>query len=159
MSEVNVHASCVVIASAGTVFGASPEDGILLLGESGAGKSSAVLRLLARGATLVADDRVILSAREGVLWARAPERLAGLLEVRGLGIVALPFAGEGRIALAVRLGAGAERHPEREFYAPPVPLAGQVPLLRLSAGDAALPEKIILAAAAHSNALLRGSSS
>jgi HPr kinase/phosphorylase len=159
MSEVNIHASCVLIGGAGAMFGAAPRDGILLLGESGSGKSSAVLRLLARGAVLVADDRTELFQHEGVVWARAPSGLAGLLEARGLGIVELAFASEARVALAVRLAPEAERHPERSFYEPPAPLSGRIPLVQLAADDAALPEKIVLAAAAFSNALFHGAHS
>ena len=157
----NVHASCVVLAEAGTIFGAPPTDGVLLLGESGAGKSSAVLRLLAMGAKLVADDRVELFVRSDVLWARPPERLAGLIEARGLGILTLPHVPEARIALAVGLAASAPRYPERAEYDPPAPIRVGVrpPLVTLAQDDSALPEKILLAAAAFSSALFREASS
>jgi HPr kinase/phosphorylase len=157
MSVVNVHASCVILADAGAIFGAPSDGGILILGESGAGKSSVVLKLLALGARLVADDRVELFVRDGVLHATAPATLAGLLEARGLGIVALPYAADSRIMLAVRLGAAPQRYPHREDYEPPAPLIVRAgpPLLRLSADDSAVAEKIVLAAAAFSNALFR----
>jgi HPr kinase/phosphorylase len=157
MSVVNVHASCVILSDAGAVFGAPPDGGILILGESGAGKSSVVLKLLALGATLVADDRADLFVRDGLLHAAAPATLAGLLEARGLGIVALPYAADSPITLAVRLGPTPPRYPEREDYEPPAPLIvrARPPLLRLSAEDMAVAEKIVLAAAAFSNALFR----
>jgi serine kinase of HPr protein (carbohydrate metabolism regulator) len=151
----NIHASCVVLAEAGAIFGAPPTDGVLLLGESGAGKSSAVLRLLAMGAKLVADDRVELFVRSDVLWARPPEPLAGLLEARGLGILTLPHVPEARIALAVSLAASAPRYPERAEYEPPLAVGTRPPLVVLAKDDAALPEKILLAAAAFSSALFR----
>ena len=70
-----MHASC-----------AGREDkGILLTGPPGSGKSDLLLRLLDRGFMLVADDQVDIGA-DGL--ARAPDSLAGLLEVAGLG----PFA-------------------------------------------------------------------
>jgi len=157
MTAVNIHASCVRLDRAAAIFGAAPGDGILLLGESGSGKSGVALKLLAMGAALVADDRVELFVHEEVVWARAPAPLAGLIEARGLGIVTLPHAANSRIALAVRLGANAVRYPEREEYEPPAPLSvrARPPLLHLDARDAAVAEKIVLAAAAFSNALFR----
>jgi hypothetical protein len=157
MSVVNVHASCVILSDAGAIFGAPSDGGVLILGESGAGKSSVVLKLLALGATLVADDRVDLFVRDGLLHATAPAALAGLLEARGLGIVALPYAADARIALAVALGPTPQRYPNREDYEPTAPLnvRAKPPLLRLSAVDMAVAEKIVLAAAAFSNALFR----
>jgi len=157
MSRANVHASCVMLARAGSAFGAPPDSGILLLGTSGAGKSSVALRLLALGAVLVADDRVELFARDGNLWACPPVALAGLMEVRGLGVVTRPHADEARIALAVRLGKDTPRMPERQCYLPPQPLVlgTPPPLLDLSAADTAVAEKIVLAAAAFADALFR----
>ena len=120
----NIHASCVALANAGRAFGANPRDGVLLLGGSGAGKSDLALRLIAQGATLVADDRIELFVRDDALWVRAPAKLAGLIEVRGLGIVALPHAAEARVALVIRLVApdAVPRLPPAERYEPPDPL-------------------------------------
>jgi len=84
---------------------------VLLLGPSGAGKSELALRLIDRGWRLVADDRVVLTARDGTLWASAPPALAGLIEVREVGIVAEPAA-PAMVALAIDLAAPAERLPE-----------------------------------------------
>src|SRR5579863_3848988 len=103
METVNIHASCVVLRRAGDAFGAPGDCGVLLLGESGAGKSDLALRLIAEGAQLVADDRVELFARDGVLWAQPPKSLAGLIEVRGVGILSLSFEPEARIGLVVQL--------------------------------------------------------
>jgi HPr kinase/phosphorylase len=153
----NIHASCVVLADAGRIFGAPPADGVLLFGESGAGKSSVALKLLALGAELVADDRVELFVRGDVLWARPPERLAGLFEARGLGILSLAYAAEARVALAVRLGDTAPRYPDRADYEPPASLVvgARPPLIVLERSDPAAAEKILLAAAAFANALFR----
>ena len=78
--------------------------GVLLQGPSGAGKSDLALRLIDGGAELVADDRVVLESRAGVLSASAPAALRGLLEVRGLGIFRLPYRTSVAVTLIARLG-------------------------------------------------------
>lgn len=93
-----IHASCV----------ARDDAGVLLLGPPGCGKSDLVLRLLDRGFALVADDRVEIA--DGI--ARPAPGLAGLLEVRGLGIVALPHVASARLVLAVDLAGKPDRLPE-----------------------------------------------
>lgn len=60
--------------------------GLLLTGASGSGKSEGALALLDRGHQLVADDVVEISRAGDCLRGRAPARLSGLLEVRGIGI-------------------------------------------------------------------------
>ena len=96
-----VHATCVEWLGRG----------VLIRGKPGAGKSDLALRLVDAGAVLVADDQVVL--KNGV--ASAPARLQGLLEVRGFGIVKLPFVEKTAIALTVDLCAPdeIERLPER----------------------------------------------
>lgn len=64
--------------------------GVLLTGDSGSGKSEAALGLLERGHRLVADDAVTIDSLNGRLRGRAPARLRGLLEVRGLGLLDVP---------------------------------------------------------------------
>ncbi len=106
---MQVHGSCVARDGAG----------VLLLGPSGAGKSDLALRLVDRGFMLVADDRVNIQAGR----AAAPEALAGLLEVRGLGILRLPFLPSAALALAVELGRPQPRLPEpRQHAATGLPL-------------------------------------
>ncbi|MGL3820072.1 HPr kinase/phosphorylase [Sphingopyxis sp. R3-92] len=129
----NVHASCVAAGSRG----------ILLLGLSGQGKSDLALRLIDRGARLVADDRCDIWFDRGQLWCRPPAALAGKLEVRGIGIVEQPWTAPVPLALAVRLADRYER----------MPPAGQVeivaghalPAIFLSAFEASAPIKILLA--------------
>jgi HPr kinase/phosphorylase len=154
---VNIHATCIVLARAGLAFKASPGAGILLLGRSGSGKSDLALRLIARGAKLVSDDRTDLFVERGKLVARAPMSIRGLIEVRGLGIVALPSAAKARIALAVSLGGAKARLPQPEDYKSPFDLSAPVPLLRLAPFEASAPEKIVLAAAAFAHKLFRES--
>ena len=61
--------------------------GVLLTGESGAGKSEIALELIKRGHQLVADDRVDIKRVHNVLSGEAPYILAGMLEIRGIGII------------------------------------------------------------------------
>jgi serine kinase of HPr protein (carbohydrate metabolism regulator) len=78
--------------------------GVLIAGPSGAGKSDLALRLIDRGALLVADDRTALARTGDRVYASAPATIAGKMEVRGVGIVDMPQAGAVPVALAVALG-------------------------------------------------------
>lgn len=101
--ELIVHGSMV----------AWPVGGVLILGASGSGKSGLALRLMAFGARLIADDRVLLTRRKGSLTARAPAPLAGLIEARGIGLLAVGAAQEAPVILAVDLDrAPAARMPQ-----------------------------------------------
>jgi len=62
---------------------------VLLRGPSGAGKSDLALRLIETGGRLIADDQTHLARKGGALIATAPPALAGMIEVRGLGILKL----------------------------------------------------------------------
>lgn len=76
---MQVHASCCAWGGLA----------VLLRGTPGSGKSDLALRLVDAGFQLVADDRVDLVAENGAVTASAPAPLAGLIEVRGLGILDL----------------------------------------------------------------------
>lgn len=76
-----VHGTCVAIQGRG----------VLLRGPSGGGKSDLALRLIDGGALLVADDQTRLERHGRNLIASPPETIAGMLEVRGLGLVRLPY--------------------------------------------------------------------
>jgi HPr kinase/phosphorylase len=70
--------------------------GVLILGDSGSGKSDLALRLIDAGATLVAED-VVEMTRDGsqLLLSFPPEGpadLKGKMEVKGLGIMSVPAA-------------------------------------------------------------------
>src|SRR5271165_1488379 len=88
------------------------EDAILMVGPPGSGKSDLVLRLLSRGFELVADDQVTIT--DGII--SGPAELAGLLEIRGLGIVRLPYRAEARLVLVVDLKERADRMPMPEHH-------------------------------------------
>jgi HPr kinase/phosphorylase len=122
---IRLHGTCVARDGAG----------VLLLGPPGAGKSDLALRLLSRGFDLVADDQVSIEGGA----ASAPAPLAGLLEVRGLGILRLPYATRARLALAVALGPS-ERLPEVGRH----PELG-LPLVYVEPAAASAPERVALA--------------
>ena len=112
--------------------------GVLIEGPSGAGKSDLALRMLDQGFRLVADDRVLIWASGGALYGRAPQTLANLIEVRGLGICpeqALPFS---RIVLAARCEP-AERLPDpaHNDY-----VGLSIPSLSLQALESSAPAKL-----------------
>ncbi|QUS36531.1 HPr kinase/phosphorylase [Falsirhodobacter algicola] len=90
---MTVHASAVAVDGRG----------VLILGPSGSGKSALALRLMAAGAVLIADDRVVLRCDDGTLLADAPAALAGRIEARGIGILNAAHA-PAPLHLAVDLG-------------------------------------------------------
>ncbi len=81
---------------------------LLIRGAPGSGKSDLALRLIDAGARLVADDRVDVAMAEGVLFLSAPTATAGLMEVRGLGILRLPASANVCLGLIVDLLAEGE---------------------------------------------------
>lgn len=80
------------------------EQGVLLTGAPGSGKSDLLLRLVDAGFNLVADDRVELRIDAQGAWASPAPNLAGFIEVRGLGIVRMPSRPHAALALCVELG-------------------------------------------------------
>lgn len=108
-ASATVHATCLVVGEAG----------ILIRGEAGTGKTTLARALLeavsARGgfARLVADDRVRLERVGDAVLARPVPAIGGLVEVRGLGIVAVAHEPSTRLALVVDIAAdGPDRMPE-----------------------------------------------
>jgi HPr kinase/phosphorylase len=92
--------------------------------------------LLARGFELVADDQVDI--HDG--FASCPQPLAGLLEVRGLGIVRVPHRARTHLALIAALGEPVDRLPEPALH----PDLG-LPMVRIDAFAASAPERVTLA--------------
>lgn len=87
------HATCVALGDAG----------VLIRGPSGAGKSDLALRLIDQGAMLVSDDYCEMRIDGGHLVAKAPNEIAGKIEVRGHGIVDMTHHSSIRIRLVVDL--------------------------------------------------------
>ena len=62
-------------------------EGILLVGDSGVGKSETAIELIKRGHRLVADDAVEITRIGSTLSGTAPELIRNYLEVRGVGVI------------------------------------------------------------------------
>lgn len=130
-----IHATAVAIRGRGVLF----------VGPSGSGKSDLALRLIDRGATLVADDRVVLTRDGDRVLASSPATIAGLIEVRGVGIVAVPHAAGVPVALVVDLAAPPARLPDPATR----DVAGlAVPVVALAAFEASAALKVEAALAA-----------
>ncbi|MEO1562678.1 MAG: serine kinase [Pseudomonadota bacterium] len=102
--------------SAGPIHGSAVAvDGkaALILGVSGSGKSSLVAEIMSRGGTLIGDDQVVLSGVAHPIVKPAPQ-LAGLLELRGIGLVRVPFQERAPLYLCVNLDVAPDgRMPDR----------------------------------------------
>jgi serine kinase of HPr protein (carbohydrate metabolism regulator) len=112
--------------------------GALIEGPSGCGKSDLALRAIEAGFRLVADDRVLLWTSGGCLFGRAPDPLAGLIEVRGQDVVresALAFC---QVALVTAPGAP-DRIPEPAFVER---LDVRLPQFVLPYAEASAPAKL-----------------
>jgi serine kinase of HPr protein (carbohydrate metabolism regulator) len=135
-SGASVHASAVRVGNRA----------VLIRGPSGAGKSRLALDLILAGragqiatAVLVGDDRVHLTASDGRLTVRPARELAGLIEIRGLGIRRCDFVDEAVVDLVVDLAAAdAERLPPPEALQ--TQISGiKIPRIPVGIGFAAFP--------------------
>jgi serine kinase of HPr protein (carbohydrate metabolism regulator) len=135
-TAATMHASAVLVGARA----------VLIRGPAGSGKSRLALDLIqaARSGTLtfarlVADDRVVLTPSHGRLLARPPEALAGLIEVRGLGIRHLDHEVVAVVGLVVDLAvSGTQRLPEAPDQE--IEISGiNLPRLAIAAGAEAFP--------------------
>jgi HPr kinase/phosphorylase len=132
----SVHASAVLVGNRA----------VLIRGPSGSGKSRLAFDLVLAGrsgqipqAVLVGDDRVHLEAGQGQLVVRPAPALAGLIEIRGLGIRHCDFAEEAIVGLVVDLAAAdAERLPPPEALLARI-CGVKIPRIPVGAGFVALP--------------------
>lgn len=132
--RILVHATAVAIEG----------NSVLLRGPPGAGKSDLALRLIDGGAQLVADDQAELQRAAERILVRSPTAIAGLLEVRGIGIVRVGALAGAPLALLVDLVSPeeVERLPEPR---PEEVLGLAIPLITLAAFEASAAAKIRIA--------------
>jgi len=126
----------VIQASAVAISGRA----LLIEGAPGSGKSSLALALIERGARLIGDDGVSLSrAEDGALIAAPPPRIAGMIELRGIGIVRLETAPPAPVALILALPSPRDASPERlpESVVTRPLLGCEIPVLRFEPGPLA----------------------
>jgi HPr kinase/phosphorylase len=131
-----IHASAVLIGA----------KAVLIRGPSGAGKSALAWALLDGGhagvlpfARLVADDRALIEACHDRLLVRPAPALAGLIEIRNLGIRRLAYEPVAIVGLVVDLAASdADRLPAREALETTIENVA-LPRLPVAPGAAALP--------------------
>ena len=93
MNLKRIHSTSVVI----------DDNGVLILGDSGSGKSDLALRLIDNGATLISDDISICRKNSNNIYLYCPPEIKGLLEVREIGIITVPFVERIRLRLVVNL--------------------------------------------------------
>jgi HPr kinase/phosphorylase len=135
-ASASVHASAVLVENRA----------VLIRGPSGAGKSHLAFDIILAGrsgqlpsAVLVGDDRVHLEAGGGQLVVRPARELAGLIEIRGLGIRHCDFTGEAIVGLVVDLSAAdAERLPPPQSLRTHI-CGVEIPRIPVGAGYEALP--------------------
>jgi serine kinase of HPr protein (carbohydrate metabolism regulator) len=138
-----VHATCVALRVRRSWRG------VLLRGPSGAGKSDLALRLIEAGARLVADDQIALIRQGDTLVGTPPGTLAGLLEVRGIGIVKL---GRAQLLARVPIALLVDLVPDDRIERLPDParetlLDVDLPIVKLAPFEASAPAKLRLALA------------
>ncbi len=125
----NIHATAIVVGRRGLLF----------TGPSGIGKSMmafnclTIARRCGADCALIADDQVFVSGDDGRVVAACPPAIAGLLELRGSGIVRLDNVASAAIDLAIRVvsPANADRlPPEGESFRLPDGCA--LPMVRIT---------------------------
>ena len=99
-----IHATSVVFCGRG----------VLIMGPSGSGKSDLALRLIDQGGMLIADDQTLLDKKDNQLFASPPESIKGLLEVRGVGVIQMPFCFDVQLHIVIECAPPSERLPEKQ---------------------------------------------
>lgn len=135
MTRDNIYATCVAIG----------DMGVLISGKSGSGKSDLALRLINnKNAVLVSDDRTDIVVKNNKLYASSPDIIKGMLEVRGVGIVKLPYVESAEIKLVINLVddiGKIERLPEEKFYEK---YGIKIPMADLYAFEVSSVDKVVI---------------
>ncbi len=148
MPALTIHATALAAPAAGP--GPGPARAVLLLGPSGSGKSDLALRLIDRGWQLIADDRTVLAVAGGRLMASAPPAIAGLIEVRGVGIrPQTTHPGPVAVALVLDLAKAPARLPDPQPWQAPGHAHAPIPRLGFDAAPASAPLRLEHALQAH----------
>lgn len=94
---MTVHACTVAFEKDDAAFA------VVIAGSSGRGKSTLALELMAMGARLVSDDQTLMHVENGTLVATAPDAIKGLIEWRGIGLLAADCLARAQVAVWVDL--------------------------------------------------------
>lgn len=135
-TQIRLHGSCAAHSC----------KGVLLLGRPGSGKSDLLLRLVDRGFDLVADDQVLIQAGH----ASPPASLAGLIELRGLGLLRMTYLAPIPLVLVLALDDAADQDADAPLGDGRLPLPRRhrrldLPLLRIDPFAASTPIRIEIA--------------
>ena len=130
MNLKRMHSSSVVIE----------DNGVLILGNSGCGKSDLALRLIDNGATLISDDISICRKNSNNIYLYCPPEIKGLLEVREIGIITVPFVERIKLRLVVNLRSkNNERFPKDNSFRI---LGIKIPLISIEGKNSSAVAKI-----------------
>ena len=125
-----MHSSSIVI----------DDNGVLILGDSGSGKSDLALRLIDNGATLISDDVSICKKNLNNIYLYCPPETKGLLEVREIGIITVPFVERIKLKLVVNLKSkNNERFPQDNYSKI---LGIKIPLINIDGKNSSAVAKI-----------------
>ena len=130
MNLKRIHSTSVVI----------DDNGVLILGDSGSGKSDLALRLIDNGATLISDDVSICRKNSNNIYLYCPPEIKGLLEVREIGIITVPFVERIKLRLVVNLRSkNNERFPKDNSFRI---LGIKIPLISIEGKNSSAVAKI-----------------
>ena len=93
MVSKRIHGSSVAVE----------DNGILIIGHSGSGKSDLALRLIDSGGTLISDDQTLCLKKQDEIFLFSIEAIYGLLEVRDVGIIKVPYVENVKMKIIVSL--------------------------------------------------------
>ena len=130
MNLKRIHSTSVVI----------DDNGVLILGDSGSGKSDLALRLIDNGATLISDDISICRKNSNNIYLYCPPEIKGLLEVREIGIITVPFVERIKLRLVVNLKSNNNERSTKDNY---ITILGiKIPIINIEGKNSSAVAKI-----------------